>query len=63
MSARHAVSRGVGGFSVVVWSLWLDHVGAQRRRYTSGTDAGQFFVVLHVHNLELFGVHAGVGAE
>ena len=28
----------------------------------SGTDAGQFLVVFHVHDLELFGVHAGVGA-
>ena len=29
----------------------------------SGADAGQFLVVLHVHNLELLGVHPGVGAE
>jgi hypothetical protein len=29
----------------------------------SRTDAGQFLVVFHVHNLELFGVHASVGPE
>ena len=29
----------------------------------SGADAGEFFVVLDVDDLELFGVHAGIGAE
>jgi hypothetical protein len=29
----------------------------------SRTDAGQFLVVFHIHNLELLGVHAGVGTE
>jgi hypothetical protein len=29
----------------------------------SSADARQFLVVFNVHNLELFGVHAGVGAE
>jgi hypothetical protein len=32
-------------------------------RISSSADARQFFVVLDVDNLELFGVHAGVGAE
>jgi len=29
----------------------------------SGANARQFLVIFHVHNLELFGMHAGVGAE
>jgi hypothetical protein len=31
--------------------------------YLSSADARQFLVVFHVHNLELPGAHAGVGAE
>jgi len=32
-------------------------------RFISRADAGEFFVGVHVHNLELFGVHAGVRPE
>jgi hypothetical protein len=32
-------------------------------RFISRADAGEFFVGLHVHNLELFGMRAGIRPE
>lgn len=59
---RPAISRG----AFLIWCSVepaARPIGAQRRRYNLCADAGEFLVRLHVHDLELFGVHPGVGPE
>ena len=55
--------RGVFDF----WQGSLSERAARRDAkiapYLLRTNARQFLIVFDVHNFELFGVHAGVGAE
>jgi hypothetical protein len=54
---------GFGGASVLVSRVRFVGSSVASPRPFSSADARQFLVVFNVHNLELFGVHAGVGAE